>query len=161
MTVSLVKAYPHPHAKIAMSQGNMEVLPNGNVFVGWGSTGYASEFTVDGTVLLDADFTGSIQSYRCFRYPVDGPADGHAGDRGRPAGNGSVTSTPAGTGRPRLRAGRSSAGPAPRADLAGHLPATDFETILAVKPTARYLAVNALDANGAVLGTSTAMTVPD
>ena len=45
MTATLVKEYPHPHGKFAMSQGNVQILPNGNVFVGWGSTGTASEFT--------------------------------------------------------------------------------------------------------------------
>src|ERR1700690_454973 len=59
MTASLVKEYPHPHGKFAMSQGNMEILPNGNVFVGWGSTGYASEFSTDGQLQFDADFSAS------------------------------------------------------------------------------------------------------
>ena len=32
----LVREYTHPQKLIATSQGNVQVLPNGNVFVGWG-----------------------------------------------------------------------------------------------------------------------------
>ncbi len=91
MTATLVRAYPHPHGKFAMSQGNTQILPNGNVFVGWGSTGYASEFSQDGTVVLDADFSGSIQSYRCFRFPWVASPTGQPAIAADPPTSGLVT----------------------------------------------------------------------
>ena len=36
MSATLVREYTHPQKLIATSQGNVQVLPNGNVFVGWG-----------------------------------------------------------------------------------------------------------------------------
>src|SRR5829696_4974368 len=35
MKATLVRAYTHPDELVSISQGNMQVLPNGNVFVGW------------------------------------------------------------------------------------------------------------------------------
>jgi len=32
------------------SMGSVQVLPNGNIFVGWGAEPYVSEFTPDGTL---------------------------------------------------------------------------------------------------------------
>ena len=162
MTASLVKAYPHPHGKFAMSQGNMEVLPNGNVFVGWGSTGYASEFTTDGQLLFDADFSGSIQSYRCFRYPWTAqPAEPPVIALDAP-GNGSINVYASWNGATQVASWEVLNGSsATQLASLGSFPRTDFETVLVVKPTSSYIAVNALDAQGAVLGTSKAMTIPD
>src|SRR3712207_8077226 len=36
MTASLVHEYTHPEGQKADAAGNTQVLPNGNVFVGWG-----------------------------------------------------------------------------------------------------------------------------
>ena len=162
MTANLVRAYPHPHAKLATSQGNMQVLPNGNVFVGWGSTGYASEFTSAGQLLFDADFSGSIQSYRCFRYPwtatpttvpdlaVDPPSSGVVNAYASWNGATEVASWEVLNGASATTL--ASLGTSPRAD---------FETTLAVKAASGYLAVNALDPKGSVLGTSAAVVIPE
>ena len=45
-TASLVSQFTYPGAGIlAESQGNMQELPNGDDFVGWGQAGEASEFS--------------------------------------------------------------------------------------------------------------------
>ena len=36
MKATLVREYTHPDKQYADAAGNMQVLPNGNVFVGWG-----------------------------------------------------------------------------------------------------------------------------
>ena len=69
MTATLVREYRRPVDILATSQGNMQVLPNGNVFVGWGSQPWLSEFSSDGTLLYDATFPAAVQSYRDFRLP--------------------------------------------------------------------------------------------
>ena len=54
----------------------MQVLPNGNVFVGWGSEPVFSEFGRDGELLFDAPSRPSGESYRAFRFPWSGqPTD--------------------------------------------------------------------------------------
>lgn len=162
MTANLVKAYPHPHGQFAMSQGNMQVLPNGNVFVGWGSTGYASEFTADGQVLFDADFSGSIQSYRCFRYPwVGTPTEPPVIAADSPQG-GVVNVYASWNGATEVASWEVLNGSsATELSSLGTFPRTDFETVLAVKPTGGFLAANALDGQGTVLATSKAIVVPD
>ena len=71
MTATLVCEYRQPQDLLATSQGNVQVLPGGNVFIGWGSVPRFSEFTADGRLLLDAGFTAT-QSYRDCRFPWDG-----------------------------------------------------------------------------------------
>jgi Arylsulfotransferase (ASST) len=160
MTASLVREYPHPHGKFAMSQGNMEILPNGNVFVGWGSTGYASEFSTDGQLQFDADFSGSVQSYRCFRYPWVAQPSTQPAVAVDPPSNGTVTVYASWNGATEVVTWEvmSGADPSQLASL-GTFPRTDFETVLAVKPGGTLLAVRALDASGMVLGTSAAVTL--
>ena len=58
----------------------MQVLPNGNVFLGWGSNAYVSESTADGSPVFYADFasTGALH-YRAYKFnftatPSDSPA---------------------------------------------------------------------------------------
>ena len=42
----------------------MQLLPNGNALVGWGSEPYFSEYTGSGRLLLDVRWPGSSGSYR-------------------------------------------------------------------------------------------------
>jgi hypothetical protein len=60
--------------------GNIEPLPNGNEFVGWGSQPYFSEYTASGRMLLGAVLPGPDITYRATiepwvglpRYPPSG-----------------------------------------------------------------------------------------
>jgi hypothetical protein len=54
MKASLLRQYTHPDGLRADAAGNVQVLPNGNVFVGWGRALYFSEFGKDGELLFDA-----------------------------------------------------------------------------------------------------------
>jgi hypothetical protein len=69
MSATLVCEYPHPHGQVAATQGNIQVLPNGNVFVGWGSEPHFSEFSRDGELLFSANFPPKVESYRASRFP--------------------------------------------------------------------------------------------
>src|ERR671913_546460 len=75
MSATLVREYTHPKELLSTSQGNAQILPNSNVFVGWGSAPYISEYSKDGELLFDASFSGSAQSYRAFRLPWSGDPD--------------------------------------------------------------------------------------
>ena len=162
MTATLVKEYPHPHGKFAMSQGNVEILPNGNVFVGWGSTGTASEFTTDGQLEFDADFSSSTQSYRCFRYPwVAQPKEPPVAVAETPSDG--MTNVYASWNGATEVATWEVLGGASATSLGslGQFPRTEFETVLAVKASSGTIVVKALDKGGTVLGTSKAVTIPD
>jgi hypothetical protein len=72
MMVNLVREYPHPSPLVVSSQGNMQLLPSGEFFVGWGSTPWFTQFKASGETVFDATFPASKQSYRTLRFPWTG-----------------------------------------------------------------------------------------
>lgn len=69
----LLKEYLPPDDLLAKSQGSTQVLPNGNAFINWGSSGAVTEFNHDATPIFHAYFdSGSlgenVQNYRAFKY---------------------------------------------------------------------------------------------
>ena len=67
MTASLEQEYLPTVGGYAQSQGGMDVLDDGQVFIGWGSEPYFGMYQEDGTLMYEAQFgTGSsdVQSYR-------------------------------------------------------------------------------------------------
>lgn len=72
-SAELVGGYFPPDGLLSKSQGSTQVLPNGNVLVGWGSEGAVTEFSGDGTPIfhayMDSGALGDgVQNYRAFRY---------------------------------------------------------------------------------------------
>ena len=63
-TATLLSAYRHHPPLSARVLGSMQLLPNGNALVGWGSEPYFSEYTPSGQELLDVRWPGDTQSYR-------------------------------------------------------------------------------------------------
>lgn len=66
--------YVHPQGFMATSQGNIQVLDTGNVFVGWGHSAAFTEYTPEGEIVCDVHFGasayytfGRIVSYRSFK----------------------------------------------------------------------------------------------
>lgn len=160
MEATLVREIHHPRALAAASQGNVQVLPDGDAFIGWGSEGAYSEFGADGGIRLDASFSGSKQSYRCLRFPwVGRPTDVPAivASRGSQASvacswNGAteVASWEVLAGATKTGLRRVAA-----ASRAG------FETVVAVSDQGPWFAVRALDSSGQVLGTSATVGASD
>jgi hypothetical protein len=72
MSAALVGEYTHPDKQYADAAGNMQVLPNSNVFVGWGRALAISEFSHEGELLFDASLLRKNKSYRAFRFPWSG-----------------------------------------------------------------------------------------
>ncbi|KAI9040820.1 arylsulfotransferase family protein [Aspergillus affinis] len=63
---------------LSSSQGNMQTLPNGNVFMGWGNNAYISEHSEAGDLLLWGylDAEKHIMNYRAQKFQWDGmPTD--------------------------------------------------------------------------------------
>jgi Arylsulfotransferase (ASST) len=144
--VTLVKAYVSPDKLLAMHQGGMQVLPDGNVFVGWGSEPYFTEFAKAGKVVFDARFGKDMDSYRAYRFrwvghPRDRPALALRGDKAYVSWNGSTE----------VKKWRLVDASGKRLDEADK---RDFETALKLPKNAGTVAAQALDGNGQVLGTS-------
>lgn len=72
MTAELVAEYTIPEDPFATYQANVQDLPNGTVFVGWGSAPYLSEHARGGELLFEARFPEEVESYRAFRFPWKG-----------------------------------------------------------------------------------------
>ncbi len=64
--------------------GSVQLLPNGDVFVGWGEVPYFSEFTRAGKLLFDGVMPSPDMSYRAYVEPWSGqPLTPPAGARHR------------------------------------------------------------------------------
>ena len=67
--VTLVHSFVHTPPLVAVDQGNMQKLTNGNYLVGWGHQPYVTEFGPHGKTLLDLRFGPSgADSYRAYRF---------------------------------------------------------------------------------------------
>ncbi len=72
MTATLQTAFTHPRGLLASTQGGVQMLPNGNTFVGWGSRRYFTEYDASGKVVFDGRFALGGDNYRAYRFPWSG-----------------------------------------------------------------------------------------
>jgi hypothetical protein len=155
-TDTILAQYEHSAALSSGSQGNIQQLPDGDMFIGWGAEPYFSEYSPSGQLLFDGHMHGSYQSYRMYRFPWTGtptstPAIAAVSARaGAP-----VTVYASWNGATQVASWRVLAGPSPT-QLAAVATAAraGFETTIATPGAEAYVAVQALDATGAVLGSS-------
>ena len=153
-TVEPVRALTRRQPDLVSSQGSVQLLDNANLFVGWGSTPYCSEFAPDGTLQFDAAFPAANQSYRAFRFewhaaPIDEPA--LAVERSGDA----LTVYASWNGATEVARWDVLGGPDPaRLSVAGSAQRTGFETAIRVPAGPSLVAVRAMDAAGRPLGTS-------
>ncbi len=137
------------------SQGNDQVLPNGNSFVGWGEEPYLTEFSPAGQVVFSGQFPAPGQSYRAYRFPWSATPASPPALAVKPGAGSSVTvyaswNGATGVAAWRLLAGSSASSLTP----ISRVPRSGFETALPVASEASTFAVQALGAEGQVLGTS-------
>jgi Arylsulfotransferase (ASST) len=158
MSATLVREYTHPDKQYADAAGNMQLLPNSNVFIGWGRALVFSEFSKDGELLFDARLPPPNRSYRYFRFPWSGhPTD-------RPAAVAERTSEEevrvyaSWNGATEISSWEVLAGPRPdQLEPLGSVPRNGFETALSVQSPHPYFAVRAKDRSGRVLDTTEPM----
>ncbi|PRZ41199.1 arylsulfotransferase ASST [Antricoccus suffuscus] len=149
MTATVVTEYLPPTNRLSGSQGSVDVLDNGNVFVGWGSKGYYSEYKADGTLISDMAI-GGCQSYRTFKQPwvatpTDSPAAVLDDDK--------ATIKVSWNGATEVASWRLITGPdKANASAQSPVPMKHFETSLPVPDGSTYVAVQALNAHGLVIG---------
>ncbi len=162
-TDTVVTQFTHPQPFSAGSQGNMQLLPGGNFFLGWGPISYFSEFSVSGRLLFDAHMPSVEQSYRGYRFPWVGfpseaPAIAVAPASSASGASGQLDVYASWNGATQVASWRVLGGSSTRtlAPVAS-APRGGFETTLLTPGAESYVAVQALAANGAVLGTSKAI----
>jgi Arylsulfotransferase (ASST) len=69
-TARLLRKFTHrPGRVVSRFMGNAQLLPNGNMLVGWGSEPFMTEFAADGRIVLDARLPRGGQNYRVLRFP--------------------------------------------------------------------------------------------
>ena len=140
--------------------GDVQPLANGNVFVGWGSSQYMSEYSRSGKLLLDAYYPGADLSYRASVEPWIGlPLDPPAGAARRDAGRTTVYAS--WNGATQLTAWTVLAGPTTsRLVAVAHAARSGFETRIHVAGAHAIYELQALDADGHVIGTSRPFAAP-
>ena len=157
-TATLVTEDVHSPALAAAFEGNVQALPGGDEFVGWGQQPYFTEFDPHGQMVFDGRFVDSNSSYRAYRFPWSAT----------PAGTPAVAATSAGdttnvyvswNGATRVASWRVLAGASADA-LQAVITATKqgFETQIPIAAEP-YVAVQALDAAGRALATSAVVQV--
>jgi hypothetical protein len=149
---------PRGRGPLAESEGSLQTLPTGNVFVGFGSAGPMAEFSPEGALLFEARLPADDGSYREVSFPWTGTP------RTRPAlavrrVSGSrvdlFASWNGATEVARWQAlGRTAAGSLTRL---GEARTRGFETRIAVPGRDGAFEVRALDAAGHVLASSAAV----
>ena len=156
MKATLVREYTHPDKQYADAAGNMQVLPNGNAFVGWGRALAVSEFSKDGELLFDASLLRKNKSYRAFRFSWSGrPSDQPAAVVERTSEN-ELEVYASWNGATEVAAWEVLAGPDPgQLESLGSTPRNGFETAMLVQTSEPYIAVQAKHRSGRVLGDST------
>ncbi|MHA7648885.1 arylsulfotransferase family protein [Mycobacterium sp. ML4] len=63
-TATLLRAQRHPGNLSSGAMGNLQQLPGGTTFGGWGTAAHIAEFAPDGTMLYDAEVDGG--TYRAY-----------------------------------------------------------------------------------------------
>ncbi len=156
-SAKLVQQVLHTPPLVSDSQGNFQALENGDWFVGWGQAPYFSELDSSGHLLFDAHFPAHTQSYRAYRFAwVGQPAHPPAFVFVR-GGEGAGTAYVSWNGATQVNGWQVLSGPTPTAmTVVARAPRAGFESAIAVPPggAGSYMAVQALDSSGRVLGTT-------
>jgi EmrB/QacA subfamily drug resistance transporter len=157
-TATLVAQYPGGNQFETEYMGDTQPLGNGNTFVGWGSEPYFSEYSSSGQRLLEGNFPGSDLSYRETLDPWVGlplyPPVGAARQR-----DGKTTVYASWNGATRVTSWRvMAAAGAGRMTAVATTAKSGFETAIPMRQSYTSFEVQALAADGRVIGTSKPFT---
>jgi len=158
MTATLVSSFTHVPPLRSASQGDLQPQPDGDWVVGWGQEPFLSEFSPAGTLLLDAHLPPLYQSFTVLDFPWSGePTESpRVGLLAPPGGGLDVYASwngATGVAQWRVFAGASLQTLTPLLTAAR----SGFETEIALPTVPQYVAVQALGAEGQVLGSSAAV----
>jgi hypothetical protein len=157
--VTLVKQFVNPsRTLLASSQGNLLSLPGGDWLMGYGGLPNFTEYNGSGHVLLDGTLGKSVQDFRTYLTPWTGQPTTAPALATRPGVGGTIAASMSWNGASEVASWRVLAGASPGALVAaGSGARTGFQTTIAVPAAGPYVAAQALNAAGAVIGTSAAV----
>jgi EmrB/QacA subfamily drug resistance transporter len=157
-TATLAAQYTGGGAFESEYMGDTQPLPNGNTFVGWGSEPYFSEYSRSGRLLLEAQLPGPNLSYRSMVEQWVGlPLSPPVGAVRQTGGKTMVYAS--WNGATQVVSWRVLAGTSPgRLTAVASHAKSGFETAIPVPPSYTSFKVQALDANGRVIGVSQPLT---
>jgi hypothetical protein len=155
----LVRAYTAQPPQLALSRGSMQVLPDNDVFIGWGEAPAFSQFGRQGRQLFIGSFSPPFRAYKTYRYqwygqPATPPSIFVSRPPSRPATVYASWNGATDVAYWRVRAGPTAA----VQNVVGQFPRTAFETAMTIADAGPYFSVQALDQGGHVLKTSGAVT---
>ena len=155
-SVTLVKQFTNPaRTLLAESQGNTLSLPGANWLMGYGGLPNFTEYDASGHVLLDGTLGKNVQSFRTYLAPWSATPPGRPSLSAKAAGAGIASAAASWNGATAVTSWRVLAGTSASAlSAVASAARSGFETTIAAHTAGPYLAVQALDASGAVIGTS-------
>ncbi|HEX6934017.1 MAG TPA: MFS transporter [Streptosporangiaceae bacterium] len=161
-TATLVSQYRHHdedgrQGTDASYMGSAQLLPNGNVFVGYGNLPFFAEYSKSGQMVMDALFPGPDLTYRAIKIPMTAfvgmpltPPDAKVRHV-----HGKTILYASWNGATQVASWRVLAGPsADKLKPVTTAAKSGFETAITVNTDDQVFKVQALDATGKVLGTS-------
>jgi predicted lipoprotein with Yx(FWY)xxD motif len=156
-TATVARSYTHDPGLDVPTQGSMQTLVNGDVFIGWGQQPLYSEYTAAGRLLYDARLPDADESYRTRRLSWVGKPEAKPSIAAR-RGVTATTVYASWNGATRVASWEVLAGSSRTHLLKVRAVARNgFETAVRLRSTRRFYRVKALDARGRVIGTSVAV----
>lgn len=153
--VTLVHRYNHHPAVLASSEGSVQRLPNGNLFVGWGAEPDFSEFTPDGRQIFNGRLPHGVTSYRAYRMHWHGQPQVPPAMTVTTRPGGKITVWASWNGATDVANWRVLGGSSPGSlRLLTSEPHRSFETAIGLTTRPRYVEVEAVSAGGGVLRSS-------
>ena len=168
MTAAMDKTYYHTPNLNVSSQGDLQILNNGNIFIGWGQEPYFSEFAYGGNesdnttqnLLYDAIMPGNNMSYRTYRYSWVGQPSYPPSLAVKQSANGQPTAYVSWNGSTETTRWIVLSGSSPaNLSFAESAVKSGFETAIQVSGADKYYAAQAIDAHGNILGVSNVVSV--
>lgn len=152
--ISLVHQLLHDPPVMTDALGNVQPLPDGHHFVGWGQSSYFTEYDASAQVVFDGHLASGCESYRAFKQSWTGV----------PAAKPAMALVPSGDGVDIFVSWNGATTVGWWVVLGGPSPASltplgrgrraGFETQLSLGRSPAYLAVEAMSASGATLSRS-------
>jgi hypothetical protein len=155
-SVSLANQFVNPtRTLLSNSQGSMSELEGGNWLLGYGRLPDFTEFAPDGRVLFDATLGGGVQDFSVSLSPWEGRPRTQPSVLAKRLAPDRVEVHVSWNGATEVRSWRVLSGRAPHSLAAlATVPRVGFETAVAARAIDPYLAVQALDRSGQVIGGS-------
>jgi hypothetical protein len=155
--VKLITSRVHTPALVADSQGNYQLLADGDSFVGWGQAPFFTEFASNGSVLFQAQLPSRGTSYRAYRLPWKGMPASPPDIAVRSAATGTLDVYASWNGATEVSSWRVIGWDEVHhtSELAS-APPSNFETAIPVHSGYSWYAIQAIGPSGKVLATSNA-----